>query len=167
MATKLNFVVSALFAENGANLLSGFAKYEKIVAFYNSAKITLPVSLTFVETKSANRLTKDETIAIQRAYISELKAGNVTPETENNFNSIGRDGEKVTFSNTVVFSESCKVMGYNATASKLVDMLNPAQLEEYQKESRKKGNALFAVSEIPAIIDALTKIAENANKESK
>ena len=88
-----------------------------------------------------------------------MKTGNVSPETENNFNAIDKDGEKVTFSNTVVFSECCKVVGYSATAAKLIDSLTPKQLEDYQKQSRN-GNALFSVSEIPAIIEMLKKIAE-------
>lgn len=166
MATKLEFVVNSLFENNAASKINGFAKYEKVVSFYNANKIALPVSLTFVETKSATRLTKDETISIQRAYISELKTGNVMPETESNFNAIGKEDEKVTFSNTVVFSECCKVVGYSATAAKLVERLSPKQIEDYQKTTRN-GNALFSVSEIPAIIEMLSKIAETANKESK
>ncbi len=164
--TKLEFVVNSLFENNAANKINGFAKYEKVIAFYTANKIPFPVSLTFVETKNAARLTKDETITIQRAYISELKSGNVTPETENNYNAIGKDGEKVTFSNTVVFSESCKVVGYSATAAKLVERLSPKQQEDYQKQSRN-GNALFSVSEIPAIIEMLTKIAETPETVTK
>lgn len=163
---KLEFVVNSLFENNAASKINGFAKYEKVTAFYTANKIPFPVSLTFVETKNAARLTKDETITIQRAYIAELKSGNVTPETENNFNAMGREGEKVTFSNTVVFSECCKVVGYSATAAKLVESLSPKQLEDYQKTTRN-GNALFSISEIPAIIEMLTKIAETPEKVTK
>ena len=165
MATKLEFVVNSLFENNGANLINGFAKYEKVIAFYGANKIALPVSLTFVETKSIDRLTKDETISILRkGYASDA-----SDEDKENASKVlaPKDGEKVTFTNTVLFSESCKVVGYNATATKLVDMLNPGQLEEYQKQSRKNGNAIFAVSEIPAIIEMLNNIAEKANKETK
>lgn len=155
---KLEFVINSLFEENGISKVNGFTKYENIVSFYSENGLSLPACITFVETKNASRLTKDETIAIQKAYISQLIAGNVETETKNNYEAIGKDSEKVTFSDTVVFSECATKKGYGITAVKLIDALPASLLEKFQKETKKNTNSVFCVESIPAIIAELKKI---------
>lgn len=164
---KLEFIVNSLFEENGITKVNGYCKYENIVSFYSENGLSLPASITFVETKSANRLTKDEQMNIMRAYIEEMQTGNVSEETNSNYLAIGKEDCKVTFSDNVVFSECASKKGYGITAVKLIDALPASLLEKYQKENRKNSNSVFAVESIPAIIATLEKIQASHTETEK
>lgn len=159
--SKLSESVAILFEENAAAKMAAKSRYESAKSFYEDSGIEIPVSLTFVQTKRANTLTKDETIAIQRAYIAELKAGNVSAETENNFNAIGSESEKVTFTDTLTFSEALKEKGFSRVASALIDRLPASELEKYNKVRREDVRPIFDKSEIPAIIKVLQGMMES------
>ena len=152
---KLEIVVRSMFEDNAAAKINGIARYESIKDFYRENGIELPASLTFVTTKNAARLTKDEQIAI---YAAALKGDS---ESLANVAKIGHEDEKVTFTDTVVFSECVKVKGFSATAAKLVDGLSVSDNEKYNK-ARRDNKPMFDKSEIPAIIKVLQSMIETA-----
>ena len=152
---KLETVIRCMFEDNAAAKINGISRYESIKDFYKENGIDFPVSLTFVTTKNAARLTKDEQISI---YAAALKGDS---ESISNAAKIGHEDEKVTFTDTVAFSESVKVKGFSATAAKLVDGLSVTDNEKYMK-SRRESRPIFDMSEIPAIIKVLQSMMETA-----
>ena len=162
---KLENVIAICFEENAIAKINGLSRFETVKSFYKENSISLPVSLTFVQSKSALRLTKDETIAIQFEYIKELQAGKVTEETRSNFEAIGKEDGKVTFTKNYTFSEALENVSLSAIASKLVDILPVTMQEKFQSETRKNSRSLFDISEIPAIIKILEKMQETHKSE--
>lgn len=162
---KIENIIAICFEENAIAKINGLSRFETVKSFYKENALTLPASLTFVQTKSALRLTKDEIIAIQMQYIKELQAGNVSEETANNFNAIGSERDKVTFTKCYAFIEALENVSLSAIATKLVDILPISMQEKFQNESRKNSRSLFDISEIPAIIKILEKMQETHKSE--
>ena len=151
---KLDTVIRSMFEDNAAAKINGISRYESIKDYYTENGLDFPVSLTFVTTKNAARLTKDEQISI---YAAALKGDT---EALENVSKIGNADAKVTFTDTVAFSEAVSLKGYSVTAAKLVDLLSVSDNEKYNKV-RKDSRPLFDKSEIPAIIKVLQSMMES------
>ena len=163
--SKLSIIAAALVHENSAAALAGFDSLESIKGFYKNSGLDLPVSLTFTQTVSAARLTKDEKNALQAEYISLLTAklqGTEIPENaaeiENNYSEMQREDGKVTFTKTYPYSVALENKPAKAVAAKLVDMLSAADNEKYNSIRRKETAALIDIDSIPAFIKELEKI---------
>lgn len=163
--SKLSIIASALVHENSAAALAGFDRLESIKDFYKKSNLEIPASLTFTQTVSTARLTKDEKNALQAEYISLLTAklqGTEIPENaaeiESNYKEMQHEDGKITFTKTYPYSVALENKPSGAVAAKLVDMLSAADNEKYTAARRKETTALIDIDSIPAFIKELEKI---------
>ena len=147
--------------------LDGNSRLNVVNKFFEDRKIEKPVSITVTTTKKGSYLTKDEKLAIQSAYISELKAGKVSEETEKNFEAVTDPEKVVTFSETLIYSEAVKNFGPAVVSAKMIDLLSVKDNEEFHKIRKFEVPASVAISEIPAFIKELQKIYEEAKKQEE
>lgn len=142
--------------------LDGNSRLNVVKDFYKSHELTKPVTITVTSTKRGGYLTKDEKLAIQSAYISALKAGNVSEELENNFAAV-TDAEAVaTFSETLPYTDAVKTFGPAVVAAKMIDALDVTLNEEFHKIRKFDVPAAVDIAEIPAFIKELEKIYKAA-----
>lgn len=147
--------------------LDGNSRLNVVKKFYTDNKLEIPVSISVTTTKKGSYLTKDEKISIQSAYISELKSGNVSKETEKNFQAVTDPDKVVTFTETLVYSEAVKNFGPAVVAAKMIDSMPVSINEDFHKIRKFTVPANIAINEIPAFIKELQAIYDSATKPEK
>ena len=163
---RINEVAAQITSAQKANYsaLDGNSRLSVVKKFYKEKGFEIPVSITVTSSKKGNYLTKDEKIALQNSYISALISGNVTEEVKNNFDAVNNPDKVATFSETLPYNEAVQNFGAAVVAAKMLDGLSVSDNEEFHKVRKFEVPALVAISEIPALIEALQEIYKSSNK---
>ena len=163
---RINEVAAQITSAQKANYsaLDGNSRLSVVKKFYKEKGLEIPVSITVTSSKKGNYLTKDEKIALQNSYISALISGNVTEEVKNNFDAVNNPDKVATFSETLPYNEAVQNFGAAVVAAKMLDGLSVSDNEEFHKVRKFEVPALVAISEIPALIEALQEIYKSSNK---
>lgn len=165
--TQLSKVAEALTSAQMVSFgaASSRERYQIVKSFYREEGLELPPCLTFTESRSAARLSKDDKLAIAAELIQAMQSGDAaTIEAAQANYKVATTGEgSVKTSTTYSLNEALDKEGPGRVALALKDRLNLNQVEKFQEVRKWRVPAAVAVCEIPAFIKELQAIYD-ANK---